>query len=112
MKNSTPVENKSNSKEMRVNKQEQNRPNNNQNKPQQKSGTNNTQPHSNQKNDQNKTQGNSNYKGNNNNNKGRGTGFQNPNNRYNKRGKKVKRNIQLLINQLYLHVNLKSYQKS
>ena len=91
VKNSTPVENKSNSKEMRVNKQEQNRPNNNQNKPQQKSGTNNTQPHSNQKNDQNKTQGNSNYKGNNNNNKGRGTGFQNPNNRYNKRGKKGKK---------------------
>ena len=91
VKNSTPVENKSNSKEMRVNKQEQNRPNNNQNKPQQKSGTNNTQPHSNQKNDQNKTQGNSNYKGNNNANKGRGTGFQNPNNRYNKRGKKGKK---------------------
>ncbi|MEG0284729.1 MAG: translation initiation factor IF-2 [Vagococcus sp.] len=90
---STPVENKSTSKEMPVNKQEQNRPSNtnkpsNTSKP--KTSNTNSQPHSNQKSDQNKPQGNSNFKGNSNN-KGRGTGFQNPNNRFNKKNRKGKK---------------------
>ncbi len=111
---STKVENKPNSKEMRVNKPEQqNRPSNTTNKPQPKANNNQSKP-SNQtqqkpanqskstnaqaqqkpstnqaqaSTNQNKPQGqgNSNYKGGN---KGRGTGFQNPNNRYNKKNKK------------------------
>ncbi len=96
---STKVENKPNSKEMPVNKQEQNRPSNNSNKTQSKPSNkpaqnkpSNTQsqPHSTQKNDQNKSQGgnNSNYKGNKNRNQSFG---QNPNNRFNKRGKKGKK---------------------
>ncbi|MBO0477056.1 translation initiation factor IF-2 [Vagococcus sp. DIV0080] len=96
---STKVENKPNSKEMPVNKQEQNRPSNNSNKTQSKPSNkpaqnkpSNTQsqPHSTQKNDQNKSQGgnNSNYKGNKNRNQNFG---QNPNNRFNKRGKKGKK---------------------
>ena len=98
---STKVENKPNSKENRVNKQgQQNRPNNNSgnkpsNKPQQKTSNNQSQQHSNQKNDQNKSQNQG--QGNNNNfnkggNRGRNQGgYQNPNNRFNKKNRKGKK---------------------